>query len=95
MDADWIYEACQDPLIQQWTMVPRPYTREHAINFTRDLAGELAVWAILKLGTERPMGVISVHRISDCDAMADIGYWMAPWGRGRDETRTHTAHRRT
>lgn len=81
-DVDWIYEACQDPLIQRWTLIPRPYTREHAISFTQDLAGDVAVWAIEKREMDRPLGVLGIHSISECDGAADIGYWMAPWGRG-------------
>lgn len=29
-DAAWIEEACTDPEIIRWTLVPRPYTRTHA-----------------------------------------------------------------
>ncbi|NBR92441.1 MAG: GNAT family N-acetyltransferase [Actinobacteria bacterium] len=25
-DAEWIHRACQDPEVQRWTLVPRPYT---------------------------------------------------------------------
>lgn len=32
-DADWIFDACQDAEIQRWTLVPRPYLREHAESF--------------------------------------------------------------
>ncbi|MFM8841359.1 MAG: GNAT family N-acetyltransferase [Actinomycetota bacterium] len=81
-DAEWIFDACQDPLIQRWTKVPRPYLREHAIAFTKDLAGELAVWAIIRVEDSRPCGVIGVHTISEPEGSAEIGYWMAPWGRG-------------
>ena len=40
-DADWIFEACQDSEIQKWTQIPRPYTREHAVSFAKNLAGEI------------------------------------------------------
>ena len=32
-DADAVHRACQDPDIQRWTTVPRPYLREHADAF--------------------------------------------------------------
>ena len=81
-DAEWIFDACQDPSIQRWTKIPRPYLREHAIAFTKDLSGELKVWVILRTEDSRPCGVIGLHSISEPDGVAEIGYWMAPWGRG-------------
>lgn len=78
-DADWIFEACQDPLIQQWTQIPRPYSRDHALAFTKDLGGDIAVWSIVADDSSIPYGVIGVHSITG--AIADIGYWIAPWGR--------------
>lgn len=81
-DADWIFEACQDPLIQKWIQIPKPYLREHAESFTVDLAGDVAVWVIERKKESRPCGVIGVHSISQPEGVAEIGYWMAPWGRG-------------
>ena len=80
-DFDWIFEACQDPEIQKWTQIPRPYTQDHAISFTRDLGGDVAVWAIVNDDSPKPFGVIGVHSIKT--GVADIGYWVAPWGRRR------------
>ena len=37
-DADAVYEACQDPIIQMYTTVPVPYTREHAEAFVTSRA---------------------------------------------------------
>ncbi|MFM7081429.1 MAG: GNAT family N-acetyltransferase, partial [Actinomycetota bacterium] len=80
-DAEWIYRACQDADIQRWTMVPRPYTREHAESFVKDRAGELAAYAIVHAPSDKPVGVIGLHQIEDQAAI--VGYWVAPWGRGR------------
>ena len=84
-DEEWIFEACQDPEIQRWTRVPRPYQRSHAEEFvaTRGLA-ELAVWVVCD--DERPIGVIGVHSVDPTTGDAEIGYWVAPWGRGRRAT---------
>lgn len=79
-DAEWIYRACQDPDIQRWTMVPRPYTREHADSFVVDLGGELAAYAIVTSVTDEPIGVAGLHHVRD--GVASVGYWVAPWGRG-------------
>ena len=79
-DAEWIYCACQDPDIQRWTMVPRPYTREHADSFVVDRGGELAAYAIVTSATDEPIGVAGLHHVRD--GVASVGYWVAPWGRG-------------
>ena len=79
-DAEWIYRACQDPDIQRWTMVPRPYTREHADSFVVDRGGELAAYAIVTSLTDEPVGVAGLHHVRD--GVASVGYWVAPWGRG-------------
>jgi RimJ/RimL family protein N-acetyltransferase len=79
-DAEWIYRACQDPDIQRWTMVPRPYTREHADSFVVDRGGELAAYAIVTSATDEPIGVAGLHHVRD--GVASVGYWVAPWGRG-------------
>ena len=79
-DAEWIYRACQDHDIQRWTMVPRPYTREHADSFVVDLGGELAAYAIVTSVTDEPIGVAGLHHVRD--GVASVGYWAAPWGRG-------------
>ncbi len=80
-DADWIFEACQDPEIQKWTQIPRPYTRDHAIGFAETLAGDVEVWVIENANAEKPYGVIGVHSIDKVLMTAVIGYWIAPWGR--------------
>ena len=82
-DADWITRACQDDEIKRWTLVPRPYTREHAIEFITDHGNEYAVWVIEALQTNTPAGVISIHNISEQSGVASIGYWIAPWFRRR------------
>ena len=79
-DAEWIFDACQDADIQRWTLVPRPYLREHAESFARGGAGEFRNW-VVDLGGERPVGMIGVHSVEE--GVASIGYWIAPWGRGR------------
>jgi RimJ/RimL family protein N-acetyltransferase len=78
-DAEWITEACQDAEILRWTIVPRPYTLDHAKSFVNDLAGELMAWAISDPRSPRGLGVIGVHHI--IEGAASIGYWVAPWAR--------------
>src|SRR5205085_12328256 len=55
-DADDVLRACQDPLIQRWTMVPVPYLREHAVDFTG--AVTRAAWVGQ---TSAPLGVFDAR----------------------------------
>lgn len=80
-DIDWITAACQDTEIQRWTFVPRPYHRHHAAEFVATGAGEFRTWAIRTATDLRPVGMIAIHSIDPKTQTADIGYWVAPWGR--------------
>ena len=80
-DHEWIFRACQDLEIQRFTLIPRPYTREHAIEFLRPQSGEYSVW-VIQSGDD-PVGVISIHKIDESTGTASVGYWIAKWGRGQ------------
>lgn len=82
-DADWICRACQDVEIQRWTKVPRPYTPDHARFFVSDTTLEYRRWAIEDPELNEPLGLVSIHGVRPDTGDADIGYWVAPWGRGR------------
>jgi RimJ/RimL family protein N-acetyltransferase len=83
MDAEWITQACQDIEIQRWTLVPRPYKHEHALGFIDNTINEAHRWVIEHQETNEPVGVIGIHSIDLDTGDADIGYWIAPWGRRR------------
>ena len=85
-DSDWIYHACQDSEVQRWTLVPRPYTREHAESFVRDQAGERLANAIIDARTGEPAGMAGIHHITE--GVATVGYWVAPWARRRGAAST-------
>lgn len=84
-DVDPILVACQDPEIQAWTTVPSPYEREHAEAFVQEWVvdgwaeNRHATWAVREDGTLRGMVGLAMHP----PGSAEIGYWMAPEGRGR------------
>ena len=82
-DAEWMTTACQDTEIQRWTLVPRPYKREHALGFIDNNIGETYRWVIEQQGTNEAVGVVSIHTIDLDTGDADTGYWIAPWGRRR------------
>jgi RimJ/RimL family protein N-acetyltransferase len=85
-DAEALYRACQDPLIQRWTTVPSPYRMSDARAFIDEA---LASW---DSGTGVAMGVFDRETgdlVGSCalaairDGSAWLGYWTAPWARGR------------
>lgn len=82
-DAEWIHRACQDPEIQRWTTVPRPYTIDHARFFVADTTLEYRRWVIEGAEGNVPLGLLGIHSVQPDTGDADIGYWVAPWGRGR------------
>ena len=82
-DAEWITQACQDSEIQRWTLVPRPYKREHALGFIDNTINEAHRWVVIEAATAEPVGVVSIHTIDIDAGDADAGYWIAPWGRRR------------
>lgn len=82
-DVDDMVIACRDEQTWTWTTVPRPYEPEHAeayINRTvgTPIDGETR-WAIEVEG--RFSGNIGV--MLDGAGRADVGYFVAPWARGR------------
>ena len=79
-DTTWIFDACQDEQIQYWTTVPKPYLMEHAVAFANGKTNEKKVWVIHD-SNEKEVGVISIHGVDE-NGNAEIGYWVAPWGRG-------------
>jgi RimJ/RimL family protein N-acetyltransferase len=94
-DAPAVYRACQDPLIQRWTSVPRPYELTHATDFVTTFTSQ--AWAN---GTGAPLGVFDEETgdlLGSCGVggwsghTAEIGYWVAPWARGRGVA-TRAAH---
>ena len=81
-DIDWIAEACQDPDIQRWTLVPRPYTRDHARHFVEHPESEYWRWVVEQPDTGTPVAVVGIHAVDPDTGDAEVGYWVAPWGRG-------------
>ena len=82
-DAEWITHACQDTEIQRWTLVPRPYMRDHALGFIDNTINEAHRWVIEQQGTNEAVGVVGIHPIDLDTGDANTGYWIAPWGRRR------------
>ncbi|WP_422771505.1 GNAT family N-acetyltransferase [Plantactinospora sp. WMMC1484] len=88
-DAQDVHRACQDPEIQRWTRVPSPYRREDAVDFVTRLApqawsaGSGAPFAVCDAATGDLLGSCGLVTIDPVLRSAEIGYWTAPWARGR------------
>jgi len=91
-DLDDITLACQDPEVSAWVTVPRPYRRADAEGFLEHVvgpgwaSGRELVWAIRAAGGDgdapgRLLGMVGLHGVAD--GSAELGYWVAPWARGR------------
>jgi RimJ/RimL family protein N-acetyltransferase len=88
-DIDDVERACQDPQIQQWTSVPVPYRREHAEVYVETTApagwadGTAALFAVTDAATGALLGSCGLVAIHPAGRTAEIGFWTAPWARGR------------
>jgi RimJ/RimL family protein N-acetyltransferase len=88
-DADAVYRACQDPDIQRWTTVPRPYLPEHALGYVTGISGTAwaqgtgALFAVCDAGTGELLAACGLVAIDLGLASGEVGYWTAPWARGR------------
>ena len=83
-DARGSYEQCQDPLSQQWTTVPIPYSLDDAKRFVRQImpggwdAGQEWGFAVEVEG--RYAGTVSLR--PEGEARAEVAYGSHPWVRG-------------
>jgi RimJ/RimL family protein N-acetyltransferase len=88
-DIEQIVRACQDPEIPRWTSVPDPYTEADARAWVagdqldEEPPGDLVSFAIASAEDDSELlgsiGVMHVER----GGGGEIGYWGAPWSRGR------------
>jgi RimJ/RimL family protein N-acetyltransferase len=79
-------EACRDPEMQRWTMVPHPYGEAEARQWLSESAeawasGEAASFAIADAADEAYLGGIGLR--SGPWPVGEVGYGVAPWARGR------------
>jgi RimJ/RimL family protein N-acetyltransferase len=87
-DSDDLLAAANDPLVSRYVMsFPAPYTGADAERWVT----APATWVIADPETDRLLGSVRLYHVSEQDATAEIGYWMAPWGRGRGVAATATS----
>jgi len=84
------YEQCVDPVSQEWTTVPVPYSLEHSRGFVTqvvpagwrdDSEWAFAIEAEDGEGTPRFAGTLSLR--SEGQQRAEVAYGSHPWVRGR------------
>jgi RimJ/RimL family protein N-acetyltransferase len=89
-DADLpaMVEACRDPAIQRYTVVPDDYQESHALEYARMAANGLAEGTGLSLviadvQSNELLGTVALRRTRTGDRVWSVGYWVAPWARRR------------
>ena len=84
-DVEWVVRACRDPENQRWLpLLPAPYERGDA-EWWIDRCKRVwvdqtaAPFIIVDAATGERLGTIELRTTEP----ADVGYWLAPEGRGR------------
>ena len=83
-----LLEACGDPEIPRWTVVPSPYTEVDARAFVaaqneRLSRGEAAPFAVVDAARDDFLGSIEVTLLDRRSGRGELGYWVAPQARRR------------
>lgn len=83
-----VHAGMQDPEVPRWTRIPEgnpPHeVRRYFDGQDRAQAdGVELVLAVADPADDRFLGSISLLRVDLAEARAEVGYWLAPWGRGR------------
>ncbi len=94
-DLDDALAGSRDPLVPRFTRVPPDNSRENieghfGAQEQRRHEGAELVFALADVDSDRFLGTISLLRLNWEEGVGEIGYWTAPWGRGRGATTTAT-----
>ncbi|MCB0864658.1 MAG: GNAT family N-acetyltransferase [Solirubrobacterales bacterium] len=87
-DLPAIVEACQDPGIQAYTRAPDDYEMNDAEEFARRVdretdSGRGLSLIIADIADDSLLGTIGFFDYSAEEGRLELGYWLAPWARGR------------
>jgi RimJ/RimL family protein N-acetyltransferase len=86
-DEDATFRACQDPAVRRWiTALPDPYTRADARQWVCEVApterAERRGMPVVVEADGEFVGAAGLH-LRDGRLGPEVGYWTAPWARGR------------
>ena len=88
-DAPAVHRACDDPLTARWLPVPSPYALADARSYVEQLTpgwwadGSSAELAVVDATDGRLLGAAGLKLRDRGLGVGEIGYWTAPWARGR------------
>jgi RimJ/RimL family protein N-acetyltransferase len=88
-DVDAVVAGYADPQAQRFMpLVPSPFTRRHGEWYIHEavptaVAEGGAAYAIADPATDRLLGGIGINQVQPTRSQGEIGYWVAPWARGR------------
>ena len=87
-DVPLLVEHCNDPRIAHFTFIPAPYDRRHALEFVGDQderrrRREAIDLSIRDGSGDTFLGATGLRAFDWSRGIGEIGYWVAPWARGR------------
>lgn len=91
-DAEDVAAACNEASTREFLpFLPSPYSVDDALTWINGQALHAyergsAQWAITDKDTGRFLGVLGLPVVSPSRGSAEIGYWAAPWARGKGYT---------
>jgi RimJ/RimL family protein N-acetyltransferase len=82
-DAGDLVAACADPLIERYVpSLPSPFRPDDAAAWITEATARRDL-VIADPLTDRLLGNVRLYHLSTIDRSGEVGYWVAPWGRGR------------
>jgi len=88
-DAGDVARACDDPLTAEWLPVPSPYRLEDGRSYVEEFTahmwadGTAAETAVVDAASGELLGAMGLKLPNRRMGFGEIGYWTAPWARGR------------
>lgn len=88
-DAEDVRRACSDPMTVRFLPVPSPYTSEDGLFYVGRIVpeswadGSAANVAVTDATTGELLGAVGLKFELREHGVGEVGYWTAPWGRGR------------
>ena len=88
-DAAEVARACEDPETARWLPVPSPYRLSDGQAYVREmtarswLEGTVAAVAVTDAASGALLGACALTVRDRALGHAELGYWTAPWARGR------------